>query len=215
MDKKLYAVLLGMRGRCNNPNNKAYPNYGGRGIKVCQEWSNPAKFISWAKANGYEPGLTIERKNNDKGYSPSNCRFATRTDQNRNKRGSTYQYTIEDLDKDFPDEDSCLEHIFQERYGDLTVCPNCNTDTKFYRLTGRKSYACMRCRHQLNPLADTMFHKSDTPLKTWFYAIYLLGNENISAKELERKLNVTYKTAYRIKKLVACLPVAGVGENRV
>lgn len=111
------------------------------------------------------------------------------------------RYTVIQFHKDFPDDDACLDSIFQERYGDVNDCPNCGvTDTKFYRVRGRKCYACMHCGYQLHPLAETIFHKSSTPLKSWFYAIYLfsVSKNGVAAKELERHLGVTYKTAHRM-----------------
>jgi hypothetical protein len=84
---KLYGVIYGMIKRCTNPNNKDFPLYGGRGIKVCEEWTNDrVSFFNWALANGYEAGLTIDRIDNNRGYEPSNCRWVTMKVQNRNKR---------------------------------------------------------------------------------------------------------------------------------
>lgn len=118
------------------------------------------------------------------------------------------RYTHSQFMKDFPDEDTCLDTIFQERYGDVTICPRCGViDTKFYRVTGRKCYACMHCGYQLHPLAETIFHKSSTPLKSWFYAIYLfsVSKNGVAAKELERHLGVTYKTAHRMARQIRSL----------
>ena len=117
-------------------------------------------------------------------------------------------YTIKQFNNDFPSEAVCLDTIFQNRYGDLTTCPKCGvTDTKFYRVKQRKCYACMHCGHQLHPTAGTIFHKSDTPLKSWFFAIFLFSNSKngVSAKELERHLGVTYKTAWRMAKQIRLL----------
>ena len=76
-----------MKTRCYNPNFIYYCNYGGRGIIICDEWLNDFKaFYEWAINNGYKEGLTIDRINNDGIYEPSNCRWITRAEQNRNQR---------------------------------------------------------------------------------------------------------------------------------
>ncbi len=84
----LYPVWRNMLGRCENPLSEKYPLYGARGIKVCEEWHNPKSFIDWVLANGYERGLQIDRINNDGNYEPNNCRFATRKQNQRNKRNN-------------------------------------------------------------------------------------------------------------------------------
>lgn len=107
------------------------------------------------------------------------------------------KYTISQFNKDFPDDNACLNYIFNARFGGLK-CPNCGKKA-FYRVKGRKSFACS-CGYQINPTANTIFHKSDTNLKNWFFAIYLFSasKNGVSAKELQRHLGTTYKTAWRI-----------------
>jgi len=84
----VYYIWSAMIQRCENPKNKRYKDYGGRGIKVCAEWHDPAVFIEWALASGWGKGLTLDRIDNDKGYSPDNCRWATWKEQQRNKRNN-------------------------------------------------------------------------------------------------------------------------------
>jgi len=123
------------------------------------------------------------------------------------------KFTIEQFNAKYPDEETCLEEIFQNRYWTLTECPKCykKVDVEhnqgFYRVADRKCYACQWCGFQIHPLADTIFHKSETTLKKWFYAIWLFSNSKngVSAKELERQLGVTYKTAWRIAKQIRLL----------
>lgn len=114
---------------------------------------------------------------------------------------SMSRYTKRDFEAEYPDDDACLDTVFRYRFGDLKICPKCGvSDTKFYRVKKRQCYACMHCGYQLHPLADTIFRKTTTPLKDWFYAIYLfsVSKNGVSAKELERHLGVTYKTAWRM-----------------
>ncbi|OHB37213.1 MAG: hypothetical protein A2060_03645 [Planctomycetes bacterium GWA2_50_13] len=116
------------------------------------------------------------------------------------------KYTIKDFKRDFPNDDVCLDYIFGQRYGKDSVCPKCGK-TGFYRVSDRKCYACAWCGHQIHPLANTIFHKSSTKLTDWFFAIFLMSQSKngVSAKEIERHLGVTYKTAWRIQKQIRSL----------
>lgn len=110
------------------------------------------------------------------------------------------KYTINDFHLEYPSEDVCLDKIFQKRFFTMKECPKCKKDTKFHRVTKRRCYACKNCGFQLHPTAGTVFHHSPTPLKMWFYAMFLFSTSKngVSAKELQRHLGVTYKCAYRI-----------------
>ena len=99
--KALYEMWKGMCRRCHDPQRKDYPHYGGRGIRVCEEWrGTPDKmdwcydgflvFEEWALAHGYRAGLTIDRINNNTGYSPRNCRFISKKAQAYNRQTNIY-----------------------------------------------------------------------------------------------------------------------------
>lgn len=107
-----------------------------------------------------------------------------------------------DIDKfreRYPNEDACLDKIFQLRFSNL-ICPKCDSDKKFTRVKDRRSYQCPACGFQVYPCKDTIFEKSTTPLTYWFYAIYLqtTTRNGVAAKELERQLKICYKTALRM-----------------
>lgn len=118
------------------------------------------------------------------------------------------RYTVKDMRAQFPDDDTCLQMIFDSRYGELKACPKCGVvNAKYYRVTNRMSYVCRECRHQIYPLVGTIFEKTTTPLTDWFHAIYLfsVSKNGVSAKEIERQVGVSYKTAHRMAKLIRLL----------
>lgn len=94
---KLFHVWKSMRRRCRSIGCRAYKNYGGRGITLCEEWANSfVAFRQWAISNGYASGLQIDRKNNNDGYNPSNCRFVTCKQNNRNRRDNVFVNAFEE-----------------------------------------------------------------------------------------------------------------------
>jgi transposase-like protein len=110
------------------------------------------------------------------------------------------RYTIRDLRLEFPDDDACLDWLRDRLYPAGIHCPKCDRVTKHHRVASRKSYSCQFCGHHVHPTAGTIFHKSSTPLTLWFHAIYVMSQTRcgISAKQLQRELGVTYKTAWRM-----------------
>ena len=101
-ETKLYQTWANMRQRCNNPKIPKYKNCGGRVISVCDEWFDFRAFYEWAISSGYQEGLSLDRINNDGHYEPSNCRWATASQQRRNTRNST-TITIDGITKTAPD----------------------------------------------------------------------------------------------------------------
>jgi transposase len=110
------------------------------------------------------------------------------------------KFTIAQFNKSFPDDDACLETLKCIIYPDGIVCRLCKVERPHHKLTNRKAYSCDYCGTHVYPLAGTIFAKTTTPLKSWFYAMHLMASTRcgISAKQLERELGVTYKTAWRI-----------------
>jgi transposase len=121
------------------------------------------------------------------------------------------KFSIKQFNTRFPDDAACLEEIKQLRFGDCLACPKCSKENKFYRVTGRSAYACSFCGHHIYPLKGSIFDHSSTELKLWFYAIYLMAQTRagISAKQLERELGVTYKTAWRMFNHIRQLMASG------
>ncbi|MBL8548435.1 MAG: IS1595 family transposase [Hyphomonadaceae bacterium] len=130
--------------------------------------------------------------------------------------------TVREFFKLYPDDESCLAHLFDVRFGQGHVCPKCSRSARWYPIKADAAFSCQWCGHHIHPKAGTLFEKSRTPLQLWFYAVFLFTKtrHGVSAKELERQLGVTYKCAFRmarkIRKHMAAVegdePVGGPGE---
>lgn len=115
------------------------------------------------------------------------------------------KFTPEDLRRKYPDDRACLEWLFNYQYPDGITCQKCGAiNSNHYYIASRKSFSCQECGHHVFPASGTIFHHSPTPLTKWFYAIYLIASTQtgISAKQLERELGVTYKTAWRMVTMI-------------
>ena len=96
------------------------------------------------------------------------------------KRIKKEKLTIKQFKEKYPNDEACLDEIFLRKYSNLKECQNCSKPFSFHKVSDRKCYACAYCGHQLHPLAGTIFHKSSTALKSWFYAIFLFaGSKNL------------------------------------
>lgn len=112
------------------------------------------------------------------------------------------KYTIKDLKRDFPNDNVCLDYIFEKKCGDTQG---------YYRVKNRKCYSHQSTKHQIHPLKGTIFEKSSTSLTLWFHAIFLFASSKngVSGKELQRQLGVTYKCAWRMAKQIRSLMEQG------
>jgi transposase len=125
-------------------------------------------------------------------------------------KSSESQYSLMEFMREFPDDDACLEWLWRTRCsvdGTHAYCPKCECEREFKKYETsqrRQSWTCQGCGYHLHPTAGTIFHKSSTSLHLWFYAMHLMTSTRcgISAKQLERELGVTYKTAWRMAKLI-------------
>src|ERR1700686_3205245 len=119
---------------------------------------------------------------------------------------SESRFSVMEFMAEFPDDAACLNHLWRTRYspdGEHAECPRCKVTRTFKHYAngdGRPSWTCTACGWHVHPTAGTIFHKSSPSLHLWFYALFLITSTRcgISAKQLERELGVTYKTAWRI-----------------
>lgn len=122
------------------------------------------------------------------------------------------KFTLKQFNDKFPSDDACLQYVFAARHGNMSACPKCGVASpRYYRVRSKKVYECKDCGYQISPLANTIFHKSETPLRSWFYVIFMfsVSKNGVSAKEIERTLGCTYKTAWRMARLVRSLMQQG------
>jgi transposase len=118
------------------------------------------------------------------------------------------RFTINDFNAKFVDDDSCLEWLMEQRHPDaVATCSYCKVDRKHHRIASKKAWACDYCGTYISPMAGTIFEKSRTSLRLWFYAMYLMSSTRcgISAKQIQRECGVTYKTAWRMFKQIRTL----------
>ena len=120
------------------------------------------------------------------------------------------KYTFKQFQAEYPDDAACLRKIMEMRYGGTDfICLACGVDSKFHRIKKRRAFACQHCGHHIYPCVGTPFEKSRTPLTSWFFTMYLLTStrHGVAAKEIERQIGCTYKTAWRmcheLRKLMA------------
>jgi transposase len=117
-------------------------------------------------------------------------------------------FSLTQFDILYPNDQACIEEIIKLKFPEGIHCIKCKKITRHYKLRQRNIYLCKFCRTQVSPLSNTLFEKSTTPLRQWFFALFLMIHTrgNISCKQLERELGITYKTAWRmhnsIKKLM-------------
>jgi transposase-like protein len=131
--------------------------------------------------------------------------------------------TIREFQKRFPDEDSCLNHLMRSRYGERLTCMGCQKQATYYRVKARRCFTCEHCGYQVYPTAGTPFEKTRTSLRDWFFIMFLFctTRNGVAAKEVQRQLGVTYKTAWRMCNLIrkymgyvdGDFPIGGPGKT--
>lgn len=114
------------------------------------------------------------------------------------------KYTVKQLQADFPDDQACLDWLIEYLYPEGITCRKCKQKTSHHKITDRRAYACADCGTHFYPTAGTIFHGSRTPLTDWFHAIYIMSSNKAgtSARQIQREVGVTYKTAWRMMHLI-------------
>lgn len=131
------------------------------------------------------------------------------------------KFTLAQFLKKYDSDEACLEEIKNFVFTQGIICSKCQKITKFYKLENRMAYSCGVCRTQVYPLKGTVFEKSTTPLRTWFYVMFVMSKtrSGVSARQIQREVGVTYKCAFRmchqIRKLMADdgEPLSGITES--
>lgn len=183
---RLYGIWQKMKDRCNNPNIPCYKRYGGRGIKVCDEWNNDFEpFMKWSMQNGYQENLTIDRIDNTGNYEPFNCRWTNNKEQCRNRRSNIivdYEgklITLIELSEITGISYSCLNARYERGERDKRLIRSVNEDKNIPK--GSKQH--------LSKLTEETVRRIKELLKT-----------DILQKEIAKKYNVSPSTINSIAK---------------
>src|SRR5438270_8767635 len=141
-------------------------------------------------------------------------------DRNEPQRqpSSESDYSLMEFMAEYPDDAACLDRLWRDRFapdGHTADCPRCEKPRRFHRTKTRASYTCDSCGLHIHPMKGTIFEKTTTSLHQWFYAMYLMVSTRcgISAKQLEREIGVSYKTAHRIMKKIRTELMTDVGDE--
>jgi transposase-like protein len=133
----------------------------------------------------------------------------SKVDRNNPKRSAASEstYSLMEFSREFPDDAACLGHLWRSRFavdGNHAMCPKCKALRRFHKVKSRPSWSCDTCGRHIHPTAGTIFHKSPTSLRLWFYVMYLMTSTRcgVSAKAIEREIGVGYKTAWRMCNLI-------------
>jgi transposase len=143
----------------------------------------------------------------------------TRENPQRQK-SSASDFSLMEFMQRYPDDAACLDRLWREGYapdGHHAQCPKCERERKFHRTKTRVAYTCDSCGHHLHPMKGTIFEGSPISLQLWFYVMYVMASTRcgVSAKQIEREIGVTYKTAHRMMKKIRTHLMADVDERQL